>query len=595
MIQNHFSFTAAGSLSLTGIREEAAAFTMSEQLLREDVWKAFTDVFTADTDAPDAGWRGEFWGKMMRGACLIFRYRPDEALYRVLEDSVREMLKTARPDGSFNSYGEAAAFGTWDLWSRKYVLTGFLHFLEICRDKALQEEIRRAVCAHADAVLAKIGRKEDGKKEIVKTSSKWLGVNSCSILEPFVELYKLTEEARYLEFAEYIISTGGCDGGSLIEQSFTYHLPPHLLSENKAYETLSFFEGLLAYYEATGRKRYFDIVRNFADAVNDSEITVIGCCGCKHEQFDHAARVQAEKPTGIMQETCVTVTWMRLNARLFALTGEAKYLERFYLSAYNALYGALNTQHQKGFDRKTKSLDSPLPFDSYSPLYRAARGQGIGGKKPLAGIGFYGCCASIASAGVALVPLMSVLKEKNGLLLTDFFTGSYTEKLESGASVSLSSLTQMPAKAHTEIRITSDRPITLRIFIPSFVKKLSVSLNGEKQEFLPENGYLTVSGKFSDDLLVLDGAVAVRRIRIGKMSSLRCGYITLAADESQTAGFETISLAGKLKITPAEPGRNEQLRFTVRTETGMEYVLCDYASCGKRWNHPKNRVSVWFD
>lgn len=597
MKKNVFSYLSGGELCLSGIRDRAVDFTLKEQLVREDVWKDFTDVFLLCADKEDNGWRGEYWGKMMRGASLVYTYRPDEKLYSVLENSARNMLKTARKSGSFTTYGEENEFGTWDIWCRKYVLTGFIHFLKICKDSALKAEILSALCSHADYITEKIGRREDGKKEIVKTSLKWLGVNSCSILEPFVELYKLTKEEKYLRFAEYIISTGGCDGGSLIKQIFEYNLPPYLLSENKAYETISFFEGILAYYEVTGKKKYFEITKKFADAVNRTDVTVIGCCGCRHEQFDNSAAVQAEKPAGIMQETCVTVTWMRFNSRLFMLTGDSKYLERFYLSAYNAMYGALNTHHEDGFDTLLKKRVHPLPFDSYSPLYKAPRGQGTGGKKSLPKIGFYGCCACIASAGVALVPLMGALKKKSGILITDFFTGNISARLENGAFVSLSSKTEMPEKAFCEIKITSDKPVSLEIFIPPFIKKLKLSQNGKSRNAEIKDGYITLKGKFSDDIITLSGSISLKKTKIGKMYSLSYGYITLAADEAKTQNFDKISLKGRLSsaFAPKNSRENEQLRFTFKDSAGKSFILTDYASCGKRWTKKKNRVSVWFD
>ena len=51
----------------------------------------------------------------------------------------------------------------------------------------------------------------------------------------------------------------------------------------------------------------------FAKRVFASDITAIGCAGCTHELFDHSGVRQLDvTEKGIMQETCVTVTWMKL-------------------------------------------------------------------------------------------------------------------------------------------------------------------------------------------------------------------------------------------------------------------------------------------
>ena len=101
-------------------------------------------------------------------------------------------------------------------------------------------------------------------------------------------------------------------------------LYPYQYPVTKAYEMMSFYEGLLAYYEVTGEKKYFDAVVRFMDLVEKSDVTIIGCSGCTHELFDNSAVMQTEYHENIMQETCVTVTWMRVNRRLFELTGDAK-------------------------------------------------------------------------------------------------------------------------------------------------------------------------------------------------------------------------------------------------------------------------------
>ena len=82
-----------------------------------------------------------------------------------------------------------------------------------------------------------------------------------------IELYKLTGERRYLDFAEYIIRLGGCSGGNLIELALEDRLAPFEYPEVKAYETISFFEGVLAYYELTGEEKYLRAVTQFIEKV----------------------------------------------------------------------------------------------------------------------------------------------------------------------------------------------------------------------------------------------------------------------------------------------------------------------------------------
>ncbi len=236
-------------------------------------------------------------------------------------------------------------------------------------------------------------------------------MNACSILEPVLDLYRRRPRERFLAFARYIVSTGGCRGGDLIRLALEDKKAPYQYPETKAYETMSFFEGVLAFYETTGERRYLDAALRFAEQVAATDITLIGCAGCTDELFDHAAVRQTKYSEKGMQETCVTVTWMRLCARLFLLTGEDRFAARVEQSALNALYGSVNLFLQPGTIPKTGETLPPLPFDSYSPLCRNRRGLGVGGLKYFDDGTFYGCCAAIGAAGLGLWPLIRSLRQ----------------------------------------------------------------------------------------------------------------------------------------------------------------------------------------
>ena len=410
MISRVYQLPQPGAFTPTGRQKDYLDFITETQLLDASLWQRFVRVFQTKADAADRGWRGEYWGKMMRGACLVYRCTADARLYDVLQRAVLSLLDAAEADGRISTYTRETECSGWDLWCRKYVLTGMLHFCDICRDAALTMRILDSMERHLDCLIARVGP-GPGQVEITETSDYWLGVNSCSILEPVMDLYCRRPQERFLRFARYILGTGGCSGGDLIALAAEDRKAPYRYPETKAYETMSFFEGVLAYYEATGERRYLDAVLRFSEKVFQTEITLIGCAGCTHEQFDHAAVRQTKYSEKGMQETCVTVTWMRLCARLFLLTGKQEYADRVEQSALNALYGSVNLFDQPFTLPKTGETVPPLPFDSYSPLFLNRRGLRVGGMKHFDDGSFYGCCAAIGAAGLAVYPLIDSLRQ----------------------------------------------------------------------------------------------------------------------------------------------------------------------------------------
>ena len=200
-------FPDPGEIKLGGYGGEIIDYTIENQLLDVDTWSLLVNQFRLMEDGINKGWRGEYWGKMMRGAALTYRATKNEKLYTVLKESVLDMLTTQEPSGRFSTYTTDTEFHAWDMWARKYVMLGMMYFLDICKSKSLSSKIITAMKKHADYIIAHIGEGR-GKKSIFDTAEHIGSMNSCSILEPFVRLYNLTGKHKYLDFATYLVKSG---------------------------------------------------------------------------------------------------------------------------------------------------------------------------------------------------------------------------------------------------------------------------------------------------------------------------------------------------------------------------------------------------
>ena len=104
--------------SYEGFIDAAYRFTLDKQLSSVEHWRRFVNQFREDADY-EAGWRGEYWGKMMRGATFVYSYLKDKTLYSVLADTVRDMISAADSEGRISSYAKNHEFDGWDMWCRK--------------------------------------------------------------------------------------------------------------------------------------------------------------------------------------------------------------------------------------------------------------------------------------------------------------------------------------------------------------------------------------------------------------------------------------------------------------------------------------------
>ena len=586
-----FSYLPNGYQNYTDRSDFYARFILKRQLLDPALWEKFVEVFRSREDVADNGWRGEYFGKMMRGACLTYRYLPDEELYLLLERTVRALLATADEKGRISTYTIDHELCGWDLWCRKYVLVGCLHFYGICRDEALKTEILAAMRRHLDAIEEKIG---EGKTPITETSNWYGGMNSSSILEPVVEMYKLTKEPRYFALAEHIIRRGGCADGNVIEAVREGKLLPHEFPTTKAYETMSFFEGILAYYEETGEEEWLALVEKFADLVAENEITLIGCAGCRNEHFDHAAITQANdiKKKTIMQETCVTVTWMRLQERLLRATGKAKYADRIEGAALNALYGAINLYGEKQYCKEEKAFLQGVPFDSYSPLVPARRGIGIGGYKKFAQGGYYGCCACIGAAGTALYPFASAMRTERGAVILFLREGEIRIPTAGSDLVLRAKGSLASGKVEYVVSSAPEEETELCFHAPVGSEEARVCAAGET--LAEQDGYFRVCRVWKEgEVISVDFKLSFKTYRLNGKVAFTYGPYALARDEGKEKGkIDRIKIKGEPTYRLLEAQDIEEVRLLLDGGKG-EVLLTDYASCGKHWTEKKSRIALW--
>ncbi|MCQ2794813.1 MAG: glycoside hydrolase family 127 protein [Bacilli bacterium] len=572
-----YAFLPIGSISYKGIIPSLMTFVNKEQLLNEKLWSKFVKVFKYHEDNDDLAWRCEYWGKMMRGACLCYQYQNNQQLYKVLEKTVKDILNTQGSLGRISSYTVKNEFQGWDMWGRKYVITGLLHFLEITKDQKLKTKIIKALKKHTDYIIKHIGK---NKINITKTSNIWLGVNSASILEPIVSLYKLTHEKRYLEFAKYIVSTGGVNKGNLIKDANNDKLLPYQYVENKAYETMSFFEGVLELAIVTKNHRLLKTAINFFDKVTRSEISIIGNAGSEGEKFSHAAINQTKKPREFMQETCVVTTYMRVMAKLNLLTGEEKYYERFSTAALNCFLGSINTNHNPAKDYfKKKTLNHYLPFDSYSPLVNDYRGLSTGGLQYFKDGSFYGCCASIGSASIGLMALTYIIQNKHEIIFNDYYDNAAISTKDFKANIESNYIQN--GKVKIKVKKNSKQ---LLFRIPSWSKHPSAIIDKKLIKVKPGT-YLSVNKSVHN--ITFDFKPSIQTHHLNHMSAFNYGQFTLGIDEESNPKLKLEQLtANKLILNKIKPTKSSLLSFT----SNNELIFKDYSSLGKNYN---KRLTVW--
>jgi len=587
-----------GNFRYEGVVDRTIRLVEKNYLCNADTWKSFVDVYRQTADK-DGGWSCEFWGKMMRGASLTYQYTRNDELYSVLTGAVKDMLSTEQPTGEFSACAEEMKFGGWDMWGRKYILLGFEYYLEICKDGELEAAIIKAICRHADRIMERVGA-EEGKIGITDACAAWSGLPASSILEPYMRLYNLTGEKRYFDFAKYIVECGGIKDGNIWDDAYSDEKHPYQYKIRKAYEMMSCFEGLIEYYRVTGIEKYKESAVRYAKKIIESDVTIIGCAGCEHELFDNAARTQLDTEyDGVMQETCVTVTWMKFCHQLLLLTGDPAFADQIELSSYNAMLGSVN-------DYGITDAIEGMPFDSYSPLLYGTRARLSGGFRKLENLN-YGCCGCIGSAGTALMALSSAMSSADGIYVNLYYPGEICADSPSGNRFVLKIDTKYPAENKIRITFVSETEENMKIAvrIPAYSKNNTFSINGGDVQSV-NSGYHAVERLWKNgDVIELDIDTRVRTFRTEGVDenskyhvALYKGPVVLARDARlgeqidapvDIAEDENGFVAAEISNTADFP-TNIELKIPMKD--GSYITAIDYASAGKTYKRD-SAMTAW--
>lgn len=414
---------------------------------------------------------GEMWGKFVRSGCMFYRATRDPRIKARMREAVEDLLGSVRANGSFSCtpVEKQPGGGDGDLWERKYVLLGLEgYYVDVEQDPRVLAAMKR----HADVILEQIGPAP--KKDVLALGWSPNHVESSTLLEPMMRLYALTGEARYLDFARYLVDRGGSLGSNWIDMAAT-GVPPHLMGGvyPKAYEGTSYFEGLADYVRVTHDARVLKAVKNYFTLVRDRELTLVGNGGADQpfhprvcgEAWSDTHREQTNPDITRMMETCTGVTWMKYCTHILRLTGDCSAAEVIEKYVYNGLVGAMQPDG-KGF--------------SYVNLLDGAKvtNQGWGwtfdGKKVT-------CCNLNGPMGLAYIPYAAVMQGEKGPVV-NLYNGLVAQaKTASGKAVKLEMRTDYPLDGAVRVTVTpeTEEKFSLRLRNPSCSTQTTVKVNGE--------------------------------------------------------------------------------------------------------------------
>jgi uncharacterized protein len=541
-------------------------------------------------------WQTEFWGKWFTSAVLAYKYQPQPSLKLKLDKAVAELLATQSPDGYIGNYAPGNHLQAWDIWGRKYCLLGLLSYYELSKNEKCLLAARK-LCDHLMKEL-----KENEAPLVALGNHR--GMAASSVMEPVCLLYNLTKDKKYLDFALSIVKQWETpEGPQLISKAqlaVAARFPKPSADKwyawqqgQKAYEMMSCYEGLVELYRITGNKDYLAAVEATWQNIKDTEINIVGSGASMECWF--GGKILQTRPIAHYQETCVTVTWIKLSHQLFRLTGQVKYADAIEQSYYNALLGSMT---KNGGD-----------WSKYTPL----NGQRKHGSEQC-GMGM-NCCVASGPRALFLLPSSVISRHSKGIALNYFVSGLYKTTTPKKQALTIEQMTDYPlsGKVRLKLSLAKSEDMTIFVRIPAWSKSNTLQSVG-KQTMAARNGeYMVLQGIWKNgDIVNLELDMKPTILRPSESPdffAIQRGPLVFARD-TRLAGpgvdefiEPVLNENGDLEMETQIPQTNDfwvlgKAKFKVESylenaPAPLSLELCDYASAGSTYG-ADSRFRVWF-
>jgi len=426
-------------------------------------------------------WYGEHGGKWLYTAALAAHRTKDQALKALLFKTADFLVSTQEADGYLGSYSPELRITnkesklhkrSWDTWALSCMIMGLLevdnYFPNI--------SYRNAANKIGELLLKTFG---DGSNNITNYGTRY-GYSATIALEPVVELYKVTGDKRYLDFAQLIVKQVEEREGLRLIASMLNDRDVETVADGKAYQIMWNLTGLAKLYEVTGTPDYLKAIEKAWQNIKDYHLTITGGPWGGIGKHKECFNVKGYwDPYGYI-ETCSTMSWMQLNKQLLHLTGNAKYAQEIERSAYNALLGA---QFSNGIEWSYHTFAN--------------------GKKHPAN--FNDCCPSSGVMALEELTPLVYSKRGEGISLNLFSESDASILLNNKNTAHIKQSTQYPLDGRIKLQIscTQKTNFPLYIRIPDWASGVEIKVDGKAvSETINPGSYYTLNNSWGSSNVV---------------------------------------------------------------------------------------------
>jgi len=509
-----------------------------------DVDKNWLDHFRFRKDRGNAGFVYYGIGKLMDAGSLFTAYSGDPNVAARTQYLIDELRKTRDPSGYLgfwtvepNNWQDHI---NWILHEQEYILLALVRHYRATGNQQSLEDAK----IMADYIRQSFPKNEDGIYYIEP------GISIAGICEAFVELYQVTGDEKYWDYAQNLqYELHWCYEPYDEWVKKTPYTPFHL------YVMLSHLYPELERYRYSGhdellKKSYW--MRQELLEEGHGAMLVTG----SSSQGEHFTYNQNGE--GAIEESCVTAYLLREFDSLMRLEGDMRLGNFMERSIYNALFAAQSPDGRR--------ICYFTPFT---------------GKRAFQSIDTF-CCNGNFRRAVAEIPQKVFYRTSEGGIALNLFTDSKKAFDVNGKKVEITVSTDYPSNGEVNIAFSGEQavPFTFRVRAPAWCEKMTATLTDKAgkiekvSEIEPTKlplGYFEMNRTWNPgDRLVLSMPMDWRLVRgretqAGRVALLRGPVVFCIGEERNAHLLEKVSQVRDLVIDPASLGE-VQLDSTIRPQ-----------------------------
>jgi DUF1680 family protein len=389
--------------------------------------------------------------KWIEAASFVLQSQDAPEIRQLLDEAIEAILPAQRPDGYLNTYYVD------ERYDRRYTRFETDHEL-YCAGHLFQAAVAHHRATGETKLLDCALRFADHLCQVIPTIPEAFD-HHPEVEMALIELYRETEQARYLDLARLLLNN--------------QHFTDLQKIEGHAVRALYFCCGGADYYAEIGDPAFRESLERQWENITPAKVYITGGAGGRY--VGESLGKDYELPNArAYAETCAAIAAIFWNWRMLTLEGDARFADLMERGLYNGFLSGVSLDGTRYFYVNPLSYDGEGEGDPWYPWAR----RGLYERQP-----WYECtcCPPNVERLLASLPGYFYSTSQDGLWVHLYDNNELDWQLADGIGLRVTQVTCYPWAGDVDLTITPVMPVefALHLRVPAWADGAMVAINGQ--------------------------------------------------------------------------------------------------------------------